>query len=187
MRSSGFTLLEITVVVAIMSIVTGILFLLASSLHAAYRVQEGKVVTQDSTRNGMMLACRELRQAAVSTVTAESWPTTAISYRAAIDADGNGWPVDQNGALELSPVRTLGLDVNDANGDGKATDQLVLTEVGSSSVRVLANDLVPGTGATFEVVRGALRITLRSVVETASEGASHKLVTTLVETVMPRN
>lgn len=186
MRAQGFTLLEITVVIAIMSVLTGILYLLGASLHSAYRVQEVKVLTQDSTRNGMMLVTRELRQAAVSTITAPSWPATAISYQAAIDADGNGWPVDQSGALELSPVRTIGLDTDDANGDGK-TDQLVLTEAGNDSVRVLASDLVPGTGARFEFIGGALRITLMSTRETASEGASRKLVTTLTETVMPRN
>jgi hypothetical protein len=52
---------------------------------------------------------------------------------------------------------------------------------------VLASDLVPGTGAAFEFIGGALRITLRSTHETASEGAPRKLVTTLTETVLPRN
>lgn len=187
MGNRGFTLLEVTVVVAIMSILTGILYLLGASLHSAYRVQEGKVLTQDAARNGMMLVTRELRQAAVSSITAAGWPATSVSYRAAIDASGNGWPVDESGKIELSPVRTIGLDLDDANGDGKTTDQLVLIETGSDSVRVLASDLAPDTGVQFEQVGGAIRVTLRSSQETASAGAPRYLVTTLSETVMPRN
>jgi prepilin-type N-terminal cleavage/methylation domain-containing protein len=187
MAQRGFTLLEITVVVAIMTIVTGAIFLISASLQSAYRVQEGKVLTQDAARNGLLLAARELRQASLNSITSAGWPATSVSYRAAMDADGNGWPVDGNGEIELSPVRTMGLDTTDANGDGKTTDQLVLTEAGNNSVRVLASDLVPDTGVRFESVGGALRVTLSAMTETGSNGAPRHLVSTLTETVMPRN
>jgi prepilin-type N-terminal cleavage/methylation domain-containing protein len=179
MNNRGVTLLELMVVISVITIVTGILFLIGASLQAAYRVQDSKVTTQDSTRNAMMIITRELRQAAASSITADAWPATAISYRTAVDLSGNGWPVDTIGRLELSPVRTIALDAD--------TNQLVLTEEGSDSVRVLATDLVPDTGVQFERVGGAVRLTLAAARETTSQGAPRKLVSTLSGTVAPRN
>ena len=47
--------------------------------------------------------------------------------------------------LELSPLRTVSLDVDDLNGDGETTTQLILWD--GTNVRVLANSLAPNEDA----------------------------------------
>ena len=62
-----------------------------------------------------------------------------------MDGDGNGVALNVAGAVEFSPVRTIGRDTQDLNHDTFTQDQLVLTD--GISVRVLATGLAPNEDA----------------------------------------
>jgi len=200
---SGFSLLELMTSVAILGIVSGMLFMLAGSLHAAGTAQEAKLTTQDDARAGMEFIVRELRQAAGTTITGVPGPS--ISYRIAEDVDGNGSAVDSGGNLELSPVRTLGRDVDDVNEDGVADTQLVrvIGEGGrpvtngllidedrnNSGTLDAAEDLnrnnVLDRGLWFERVGQGIRVTLQTQRRAGPSGLL--MTSTLTEIVVPRN
>lgn len=183
MNRHGMTLLEVMVSVAILTSVMGVLFVLAEGMGSASRQQEAKMTAMDEARRGMQFMIRELRQSARRSIAWATLPTNTLSYRLAIDADGNGLAVDINGDLELSSVRTIGPDTTDINTDGLTTTQLILTDGNMS--RVLANDLVPGTGIQFEQWANGLRIILRTQ---KRAGIREQLMPCeMSEIVIPRN
>lgn len=199
---NGMTLLEVMVAVSILTIVMGTLFGLSISLGDTAQVQGAKITSSDEARRGMISATRELRQSANSSVT--GLPGATITYRVAVDLDGNGSAVDVGSNIELSAVRTIGRDLTDANGDGVRGTQLVMTTGGT--VQVLANNLLqdedtngngvldPGEdrnlngrldhGVWFERTGSSVRVTI----ETESQSRQGRLIETrLTETVFPRN
>ena len=205
MRRDGFTLLEMTVSIAILTIVLAILFGLATNLAASAKVQDTKVVVTDQSRAAMMVMAREVRQAATNSINWGNLPGSTLTYRSATDADGNGYAVDVNVDLELSVLRTLGRDLNDANNDGLTATQLVRTA--GSTVRVITNDLVldedvnangvldPGEDANangtldrglwFERAGWGIRMTIQT--QRRSDVQGPLMMSTMVETIVPRN
>lgn len=203
MRKAGVTLLEVMVSVAILTVVTGVLFVLATSLGEAARTQEAKTTTLDDARNAMLVLTRELRQAAANSFSA--LPGATLTYRIAQDVDGNGSAVNLAGDLELSTPRTVGRDFGDVNGDGRRATQLILQ--GGGRVRVLANALAPNEdtngngvldagedangnrrldrGIWFERVGPGIRITIDS--QRMADARGRPMTSRLVEVVDPRN
>jgi len=200
--NSGMTLVEVMVVVAILTLVMGILFGLSTSMGDTARVQGAKITSSDQARRGMIYATRDLRQAANSTISA--LPAATISYRVAADLDGNGSAVDVGANIELSGVHQIERDLTDANGDGITRTQLVLKMGGA--VQVLANDVAEDEdtngngvldagedrnlngrldrGVWFERDNSGIRVTIQA------EGHSrqgHLIQSSLTETVFPRN
>jgi prepilin-type N-terminal cleavage/methylation domain-containing protein len=141
----GFTLLELMIVIAVLTIVMGLLFTLALNVQTAAASQEARIAGQDQVRNATQWLTRELRQATGVTVNANAFPATSLSYRRADDIDGNGTAVDVGLSLEVTGVHTIQRDAADANGDGRTRDQLVMIDGGN--VTVLANDLLPDEDA----------------------------------------
>lgn len=137
----GFTLLELMIVVAVLTIVMGLLSGLALNVQSAAGAQEARIAGQDQVRNATQWLMRELRQATAATLNANAFPVTSITYRRAADLDGNGTAVDAGYSLETTPVRTISRDAADANGDGRRLDQLVMIQ--GNRVTVLANNLLP--------------------------------------------
>ena len=180
-HQQGFTLIEVMVVVTILSLVSGALFLLLGSMQTSVTVQEAQVVTNDEARKGMLTVIRELRQAASASIAVNP---NNISYRIIADLDGNGWGVDVNGNMELSAIRTLAMDAADVNGDG-LTNQLILTDTGTNTTRVIANSLVPATGVAFTQV-GLNSIGVTVTAQRATDN-NNLLVASMTETVTPRN
>ena len=202
----GMTLIELMIVVAILASVLGLLFVLGDNLQRSVAAQEAKVTTQDDVRLAMQRIMLELRQSARASITWNTMPNSAITYQRAEDLDGNGTAVDIGGFLELGPQRTIQRDVNDANGDGRTTTQLVMIE--GAVATVLANGLlededvnangileasedINGNGALergvwFEPFGvGGVRITLQAQ---RSPGPRNPVMTSqLVEIVVPRN
>ncbi len=199
---SGMSLLEVMVAVSILTIVMGTLFGLSISLGDTAQVQEAKITSSDEARRGVISVTRELRQAANSSVT--GLPGATITYRVAVDIDGNGSAVDVGSSIELSAVRTIERDLTDANGDGVRDTQLVMKT--SGAVQVLANNLLrdedangngvldPGEdrnlnarldhGVWFERTGSSVSVTI----ETESQSRQGRLIETrLTETVFPRN
>lgn len=200
---SGFTLIEVMTSVAILTIVAGVLFALASSMSSAAELQETKSTTQDEVRAATDFIVRELRQAARATIT--GLPGAAITYRRAEDVDGNGVAVDAGGRLELGALRTIQRDTNDVNGDGQTLDQLVMVTGGTA--RVITNGLllnedtngdgvlggsedqngngVLDRGLWFEDAGPGIRVTLQAQRRAGARGIL--VSSTLVEILVPRN
>jgi type II secretory pathway pseudopilin PulG len=151
--NSGMTLLEVTMAVAILTIVTGALLAIGLSIGDTARVQEIKVITNDEARRALQQIIPELRQAAKNSINWTQLPGQSITYRIATDLDGNGTAVNTMKQIELGAPRTIQRDLNDVNGDGLTDTQLVLLS-GGMVIRVLANDLAPeneqlGPGGVF--------------------------------------
>jgi len=206
MKRTGFTLVELMVAVAILSIVMAILFVLATTLGEASQVQEAKITTVDDARDGMLRLVRNLRQAAVMSINWPGLPGETLTFRAATDVDGNGTAVDVGVELELTGIRTLSRDLTDLNGDGLTVTQLIMEEGGQATV--ITNGLLPNEDANandtldagedlnfngfldrglwFEPVGRAIRVTIQTQrASAAPQGIP--ITTTLFETVAPRN
>ncbi len=143
MARKGFTLLEITFAVAILSIVLLILFGISEAFGNTAQVQRAKVQATEECRRALLVAVPLLRQAARATVNFNQLPGPVVTFRPAADVNGNGTAVDVSGNLELAGIITIRVDINDANNDGVTNTQLVMIQ--GNNVRVLANNLVPQT------------------------------------------
>lgn len=212
----GYTLIELAITITILTAVTLVISGLAMALNEAAAMQEANITNMDEARMGMLNLTMELRQCLAGSIDIDDaeLPADAISYTVPLDLDGNGNALDTNGDLEISNLRTISRDLNDANGDGLTETQLVVTEAGSAMVRVLANSLynedrngndtldanedlngngIIDTGVDFSFVDGALQIILTTgrtgKIGFDSQGNPKETVyvTTLSETVFPRN
>jgi prepilin-type N-terminal cleavage/methylation domain-containing protein len=204
-RNEGLTLTELMIVMAILSSVLGILFVLSDNLARTVAFQNARVETQDNVRESMQLLMRELRQSGQVSINWASLPSATLTYRRADDVDGNGTPTDVGGYLELGPQLTIQRDTADANGDGVTDTQLIITD--GTTVRVVANGLLVNEdlndngaldggedgnnngvlerGVWFVRVGNAVQITLQAQ---ESPGPRSPVVTSeLVEIVTPRN
>ena len=197
MKNHGFTLLELMMAVAILTIVMGTLFSISLAFANSAEVQEIKITTTDEARRAYLRIAPILRQAVRNTVNWGDLPGDSLSFQTIGDTSGTGWPVDTSGEAEVGGTVTIQRDVNDANGDGITMSQLVL--IRADGVDVLANGLeegVPGAdvaigadipdGVGFWVApRGAgLDVTIRTVGRTRR---GHVFTTTITEYVLPRN
>ncbi len=165
MSRRGMTLLEITIAMAILSIVVGTLYTLSISLGDAATMQQLRASSHDEARRALYFMTRELRQSSVSTFS--SLPANSLDYRVVDDIDGNGTAVDVNGNVEFGPQRKLTRDFDDANSDGISDRQLVMIQ--GDAVRVIANDLVPydsqaseDPGLWFDLVDNSLQIQIET-------------------------
>jgi prepilin-type N-terminal cleavage/methylation domain-containing protein len=204
-RNGGFTLLELMVSMSILTLVMGVLMVLAMAMGRSVAMQESRAATEGEALQGMTRLTRELRQAASSSIPWDRLPTATLEYRVPTDLDGNGVPVDIGGFVELGAVMSIGPDLADLNDDGLTDTQLIWTD--GSEVRVLANNLAPsedldgdgvldagedrngnGTldaGILFERSLEGLQVTLRTT--HTSNPRVPAVSAQLTEIVVPRN
>jgi len=201
----GMTLIEVMFATAIFTVVLGTLFAFSISFSDTAQVQEIKVIAQDEARRALQAIAPDLRQAVRTSINWTQLPGEQLAYSVATDLDGNGTAVDQDKRIEISLPRVIGRDLEDVNGDGLTSSQLIVTS--SNGMQVLANNLAPeseqaaqdGTfgaaqdlngngqldrGIWFEASGRGVSITVQTVGETRQGIA---LRTTLQETVYPRN
>lgn len=205
MRNQGFTLMEMTFVMAIMTIVVGTLMGLALSFGDTARLQNLQANANDEVRRAVLIATPSIRQAQRVSINWDQLPGEVLTYRIPADVDGNGTPVNQRGMLELGPTVTITRDYQDLNNDGLREEQLILEQGGA--VRVLANTLAPESegvgedgiftdfddtngngqqdaGVWFTSWEGGLRMTIQ-VTGTDRRGRVYR--TEYEEIVFPRN
>lgn len=144
--TSGFTLLEISMVLAIVTLVTGALFAMSIGIGDTARLQESQTRMNEGARAAIQAIAAELRQAQAQSVTS-TLPGESLNYRMATDLDGNGTAVDKSGRIELGPRRTIKRDLSDMNGDGLTRQQLIIA-TDTAVLRVLTNNLCPTTETT---------------------------------------
>lgn len=188
----GFTLLEITVAVAIFTVIMGMLFTMSLGIGDSARIQDAKIVAHDEARRAILSLAPRLRQAARSSINFDEFPTDILVFRMPADLDGNGLAVDAYNAIELGAEFEIRRDQYDLNKDGLTMTQIIM--VSGESVRVLANNVLSGTvgadgsianvGFWVEEERGAVRVTVRTR-ETSRRG--HELRQEFSQAVAPRN
>lgn len=184
MKRTGFTLLELMVSISILSVLSAAMFGFAASVGAATEVQSDKITATDEARQAMRTIVRQVRQSAGMSINWGALPGNQLQFRIAEDVDGNGLAVDQGVSLELSTLRTIAEDLNDANGDGVTAGQLIMT--GGARPQVLCNGLQPGGGGIwFEQIGASVRVT----VQTQSGGGSTEraMPGLMVAVITPRN
>ena len=199
MSSRGFTLLEVTVSVAILMVVIAFLYMLSASLSSAALIQEGKTFTQDQVRNAMQVITTDLRQASSTSVNWATLPGATLTYQPAADIDGNGTAVDSGGFLEVDGVHTVQRDATDP------TRVVLIQPDGTSQViatNVLPNEDVNGNGTLesaedtnnnnaldrglwFQAVGQTVQITIQAQRRTGSP--PRPILSSLIEFVEPRN
>lgn len=205
-RQGGFTMLELTVAMGILVVISGVLFTLAVQVGDAAQLQETKVATGDEARTAMMFLIRDLRQATLNSITMGNvLPSDQLQYRVARDVDGNGTAVNAAGDLETSPIRIISRDTGDLNNDGITTTQLIVQE--GAAVTVITNGLLEDEdsnangvldagedansngrldrGLLFEQDGSGVRVTVQA--ERRPRGTGPLLSTSMVEVVVPRN
>lgn len=96
-KNSGFTLLEISMVLAIMTLVVGALFAMSIGIGDTARIQESQTRMHEEARAAIQAIATELRQAQVQSITS-AMPGETLTYRLATDLDGNGTAVDRQAA-----------------------------------------------------------------------------------------
>ena len=208
-HTAGMTLLEVMFAVALLTVVVGTLFTFTISFSDTSEVYEIKATGQDEGRRALQIIVRDLHQAVRSSVNWDQLPGQTITYRIPEDIDGNGIPVNVDGALETGAMRTIGRDTDDLNNDGLSTEQIIITN--GTALRVLANYVSPDQetsgndgifdiaddingngqqdqGIFFEPFGNGVRVTIQVQGTTRRKGeGGHVLRTTLQEVVGFRN
>lgn len=139
MDRRGFTMIELLISCTLFVVLMGVVAQLYFSMSGASNVMMRKVTARDESRKAIQAISDEIRQAAASSLS--GLPGEKLTYRVAVDADGNGSAVDAAGAPELSGVCTLTRDYDDANQDGLRESQLILVS-DKGTARVIANGLI---------------------------------------------
>lgn len=205
-NESGFTLIEMMIVTALLTIVLGVLYLVSAGMAQAAQVQETKITIRDEARLSMQEITRNMRMCSRGTLV--SWDTGApvamgaavsktIGFQRIEDISGNGVGVNADLSVGLGVMMGYGVDDADLNGDGKSTTQLVEYDVNGNIIRVLANNLspvvnAPGTpadapngGIEFLQIGTGVQVTL---IFSRQIGLNQLPITfRLVEFVTPRN
>ena len=193
MSQRGYSLLEMTMVVAIMTVVMGGLVGLSLGMGRTSSVQRAKVTAAEESRRALETLVARVHAASATSINTAGLPGDVLRFRAAVDADGNGTAVDASGRLELGSEITVQPDTTDANGDGLTTTQLVMTQ--GTRTRVLCNSLPPDSGVKTNGVprmrgfwvaprNGGLDITVQTE---ARDNRGQPFRVALTEFAMPRN
>jgi len=205
MNNRGVTLLEIVFATAIFTVVMGTLATLALGFGDTAQLQQEKATSNDEARRLLQSIVPDLRQAISMSVNWNELPGEMLAYSVPVDLDGNGTPVDEDGRIETSLPRIISRDLEDLNGDGFSTDQMIVQN--GAAMRVLANQVSPDSeqlaedgsfgpsqdangngrldrGIWFEPWGRGIRITVQTQGHTRQ---GHVLRTTLQEVVIPRN
>lgn len=159
-NSLGFTLIEITISIAIFTIISGIMYSVMRAASEATNVQESKIILRDDARIGLSLMTRSLRMARRGgyVIGPEG---NSITFTRVTSSQANMFPVDTEYNLMFDPPVTYALDINDANGDRRTVTQLVQFDDQGQFVRALANYVNPTLEPIFTRVNGGgIRIVL---------------------------
>jgi prepilin-type N-terminal cleavage/methylation domain-containing protein len=203
---AGFTLLEITMAMTVLTIILGMLYGAAWAMMKTARTQDSLVMLNSEARQAMSSIVRNLRQADATTILTNNGggfaamgpnAQTNIQFRRVEDLDGNGNALNAAMNVELTPPFWITRDVNDANGDGLTLTQLVRIDQAGQVVEVLSNHIsppmatgdmysAPNGGAIFQDIGGgAIQVTL--ILRHRADPNLPMMVVRMDEVVSPRN
>lgn len=168
MRNAGFTLIEVMMSVALLTVVSLGLYYINLAMTKSTLHQEAIATLRDEGRTSLQSMTRMIRNGDSATlVTLSSGnpvalgvnPVSNIHFQAVTDADGNGTALDEDMEVELTPRLGYGLDALDANSDGYSTQQLVRFDNAGNVTRILTNR-VATNGLGFVQTAGGVQVTL---------------------------
>lgn len=193
MRKSGFTLIEVMMVVLLITAVSTVLYSLNFTMTRSALHQESMTMLRDEGYTSLDYMGRRLRMARSATILTDNNGTLAplvnnvatnLRFQMATDLDGNGLAIDDEFNVELTAPLVFRSDDNDANRDGFSTRQLVHMDTNGNVVRVLSNHLRPG-GLSFQRTAAGIQITV--ALEHPGQGLRPTAAVTLSLVVDPRN
>ena len=149
-RDNGFTLIEVTIVVAVLGIVTGVMYTFGMGFTRAAQVQEAALIVRDDSRFAMMQITKSLRMGIRGTMVEagagggpiSTTPVSSVSFFRVADENGNGSAINEDFSVGDSPPIVFRVDTDDINSDGLSDTQLIELIDGQFS-RVLANYISP--------------------------------------------
>lgn len=206
-RNGGFSLLELTVAMAGLSIVLMMLYGISFSMVRAAKVQDSVIMLKQESRLAMQSIVQNLRMSqslglqvsdgAGGFVPLGAGQFNTLQFRRAADIDANNVALNQDLTLGLSQQFLYTVDTNDANGDGQTVTQLVRLNQDGTVGQVLANHVAPVMarpdvynapqgGLIFQNVGGGnVQVTL--IMRHQPDPAGPAVVSRLDEIVSPRN
>lgn len=159
--SQGFTMIELTISMAIFTILSGIMYSVVLAAGEATNVQESRIILRDDARIGLSLMTRSLRMARKGGYVISPEGNSITFRRVTSDQTGNFFPVDAEYNLVFDPPVTYALDINDSNKDNRTVTQLVQFDDQGQFVRAIANYINPTREPIFTRVNGGgIRIIL---------------------------
>ncbi len=203
---AGFTLIEITMVMSALVIVSGALYSIAMGMVTAAKTQDSLIMLRQESRLAMASIVQNIRMAQGGTLQTnggggfapvDNNPTTNLAFQRVTDLDGNGTALSLDLSLGLTPQLWYTRDLNDANGDGQTATQLVQLRQDGTVARVLANHISPVVvtndfyntpigGLVFQDVGGGT-IQVSLILRHQPDPRGPTMVTRLDELVSPRN
>lgn len=107
-KTTGFTFIEMMIVLAVFIIVGESLAFILSSGEGAWFMSDARIVASQECRRAMSSVIREIRQSSPSVITncpADGiWRLAQINFSIPADIDNDGDVVDISDAIEWSPV-----------------------------------------------------------------------------------
>lgn len=153
---TGFTLVEVMIVLAIFSIVGGAIFATLAIGRTSWQSGNVQVEVQQESRRGINRMVKELRQSGSATIVgvpADGEYHNSIAFQMPEDIDGDGDVVDANGNIEWGSQITYSM----GGLDGK---QLLRSKGGQ--VEVLANNITNFQFRRQATTPSIIEITLQS-------------------------
>jgi prepilin-type N-terminal cleavage/methylation domain-containing protein len=202
---AGFTLLEVMMAMAMLTVLLGMLYGAAWAMLKTARTQDSVVMLNSEARQAMTTIVRNLRQSRAASLQTGiggafgalgANPVTNVQFARVADLDGNGNALNVAFGVE-SQVFWITPDTLDANLDGLTNTQLVRIDALGQVVEVIANHLspvvvtgdiysAPQGGVLFQDIGGGnIQVTL--ILRHRADVSLPMMVVRLDEVVSPRN
>lgn len=137
--NQGFTLLELSVAIGLLMVLTGLLLSTYLGMNRTMNAQQTQMNVDDDLQMIMFRLTSEVRQAFEDSIVISGDMNDVLEYQIPADLDGNGTPLDGEFIPEKSTVRSIHRDFTDLNNDGLTLQQVIM--VIDDSATVLANHI----------------------------------------------
>jgi len=205
-KSAGFTLIELAISTAALTIVLTALYGIAMGMVTSAKTQDALITLRQESRIAMQSIAQNLRagqaislqtNAGGGFVALDNNPASNVQFQRVADMDGNGTALNQDTSIGLTQQFWYSRDLADANGDGQTVTQLVQFRQDGTVARVLSNHLSPVVrtpdiydaplgGLVFQNVGGGnIQVTL--IMRYQPDPTGPTMVTRLDELISPRN
>jgi prepilin-type N-terminal cleavage/methylation domain-containing protein len=197
-KNKGFTLIELSVGLGILSSLTIVIYSVAFGTFRSAKGIDDKVLLQQQGRAALSEIVRNLRMADDTTIQTAAGnpignaPVTSIVFRRPVDTNGNGMAIDNNGAIEWSNNITYTVNA----GITARNLSLVRLDNGGNIVKNFTNFLspvansgdfydAPNGGIEFVRANGGIQITM--ILQKGTGTNENIIRVRLDEFVTPRN